>query len=172
MTFRLDGNSWVRNSQWQLLSSPISSPGRLASAKHTQELWMVWTLPRLLESLQRKRVIALKVQKLSYKVSQRLYGLIKRKLGPELKDSAGVHAKLLEKLFENLVGKVSSLHAFCLWFLTVLNSFITPTIFSVSIILQLYFRRVKNLLKNNSKEKGGVSVACFHTLVNTMLINS
>lgn len=60
------------------------------------------------------------MQKLSYKVSQRLYGSIKRKLGPELKDSAGVHAILLEKLFENLIGKVSSLHAFCLGFLTVL----------------------------------------------------
>lgn len=64
------------------------------------------------------------MQKLSYKVSQRLYGSIKRKLGPELKDSAGVHAKLLAKLFENLVGKVSSFHAFWLGLLTVLLKFI------------------------------------------------
>lgn len=37
VTFKPGGNSWVRNSQWQLLSSPISSPGRLASAEQGQE---------------------------------------------------------------------------------------------------------------------------------------
>lgn len=33
VTFNPGGNSWVKNSQWQLLSSPISSPGRLASGR-------------------------------------------------------------------------------------------------------------------------------------------
>lgn len=36
VTFRPGGNSWVTNSQWQLLSSPISSPGRLASTEQRQ----------------------------------------------------------------------------------------------------------------------------------------
>lgn len=133
---------------------------------------MVWTFPRLLESLRRRRVVALKVQKLSYKVSQRLYGSIKRKLGPELKDSAVSMPNCLQSYLRIWLGRwVLFMHFGSGFWQSCLNSFITPTVFSVSIILQFYYRRVKNLLKNNSKEKkGGVSVACFHTLVNTMLI--
>lgn len=121
-TFKPGGNSWVKNSQWQLLSSPTSSPGRLTSRKqmHGHSLKKILhLLPHDKRHQQKQsRAVAFSAKGASVCVTVGLkpvsqfgsvwasfVGRQVKRFGAELKDSAEVI-----KLYCNLQRQVLSSH--------------------------------------------------------------
>lgn len=118
-TFKPGGNSWVKNSQWQLLSSPTSSPGRLASRKQMQghsfkknyicfRMTNVTSRSRAEPSLSAPKVQVSVLQLVSSQLGSVWASFVGRQVkrfGAELKDSAEVI-----KLYCNLQRQVLSSH--------------------------------------------------------------